>query len=325
MVREDAAPAPATQFATTAVRLQRIEAVVNPASGGVGPGAADALRAIIADFGLSANVTEAAPNQIEAVLTAAVAAKPDVLIILAGDGTARLAAELAGPDGPLLAPLPGGTMNMLPRALYDTVDWRMAVTAALTHGQARPVSGGRVGGRAFYVAAILGSPALWADAREAVRSHKLKLALQRAERAWKRAFAGRLHFDLADDRLRKAEALTLMCPLVSRALGRDDGLEADALDPHGAAEAFRLGLRAAFGGLLGDWRKDPSVTTEFCRSGSAWGRGGLPAILDGEPHRFPRRVQFAFEPVAFRALAPPKAASPEIAASVIGEAADAVQ
>ena len=33
----------------------------------------------------------------------------------------------------------------------------------------RPVAGGEVDGRPFYVAAILGSPALWGPAREAIR------------------------------------------------------------------------------------------------------------------------------------------------------------
>jgi diacylglycerol kinase family enzyme len=49
---------------------------------------------------------------------------PDAVLVLAGDGTARAAAEMAGPDGPLIAPLPGGTMNMLPRASMATVTGR---------------------------------------------------------------------------------------------------------------------------------------------------------------------------------------------------------
>jgi diacylglycerol kinase family enzyme len=102
-----------------------------------------------------------------------------------------------------------------------------------------------------------------------------------------------------------------MCPLVSRVLTSADALEVDALDPHGVAQAFRLGLRAAFGGLLGDWREDPAVTTELCRKGQAWARGRIPAILDGEPYRFPRRVTFSFRSAAFRALAPHLDAPPE--------------
>jgi diacylglycerol kinase family enzyme len=281
-----------------------IEAVVNAASGSVGRGAGEALKAIVEAFGLSVQVAEVHPDQLVQALQAAVGAGPDLLIVLAGDGTARLAAELCGPDGPLLALLPGGTMNMLPKALYGTTDWRRALHLALEQGEVRTVSGGEVGGKAFYVAAILGAPALWADAREAVRAMKLRLALARIRRAAQRAFAGRLRFDLADRRTRKAEALTLMCPLVSRAQTREDALEVDALDPHGVAEAFRLGLRAAFSGMFGDWRQDPAVTTERCRQGQAWARGRIPAILDGEPHRFARRVRFSFRPGAFRALAP---------------------
>jgi diacylglycerol kinase family enzyme len=301
------------------IRLDRIEAVINAAAGSVGRNALTSLEGVVEEFGLSVHAVEVPPAQVSQALTAAVAARPDLLIVLAGDGTARLAAELCGPDGPLVAPLPGGTMNMLPRALYGTADWRRALRLALGEGRVKEVSGGEVGGKAFYVAAILGAPALWADAREAVRAMKFRLALARAQRAFHRTFAGRLRFDLADDKTRKAEALTLMCPLVSRALTRIDALEADALDPHGVAEAFRLGLRAAFGGFLGDWRKDPSVTTEICRAGEAWARGRIPAILDGEPYRFPDRVAFSFRPAAFRALAPDIDPPPESRADAISD------
>ena len=302
---------------TPGVTLDHIEAVINAASGSVGRGAQAALEAIVAEFGLTVHAVEVHPKGIAKAVQAAVAAKPDLVIVLAGDGTARLAAELCGPDGPLVAPLPGGPMNMLPKAIYGTTDWRQALRLALSEGEVRQISGGEVGGRAFYVAAILGAPALWADAREAVRALKFRQALARAERAFRRTFHGRLRFDLADDRTRKAEALTLMCPLVSRALTRADALEADALDPHGVAQAFRLGLRAAFGGLLGDWRNDPAVTTELCRAGQAWARGRIPAILDGEPYRFARRVTFSFRPAAFRALAPRIDPPPESRADAI--------
>jgi diacylglycerol kinase family enzyme len=188
----------------------------------------------------------------------------------------------------------------------------------LERGRARTVSGGEVGGRAFYVAAILGAPALWADAREAVRAMKIWLAVLRARRACERAFAGKLRFDVGAGPQR-TEALTLMCPLVSTALTRNDALEADALDPHGVAEAFRLGLKAAFSGFLGDWRQDPAVTMALAREGRAWAGGRIPAILDGEPHRFPRSVDFRFRPAAFRAFAPDIEPPPESPEAVIGD------
>jgi diacylglycerol kinase family enzyme len=277
----------------------------------VGPGAAEALEAILAEYGLKARVVGAHPSEIPAAVRAAVDAAPDLLVVLAGDGTARLAASLSGFDGPLVAALPGGTMNMLPKALYGTRNWREALHATLEHGHVRPVSGGEVGGKPFYVAAILGAPALWADAREAVRAMNIAMAVAKARRAYLRAFSGRLRYVTGQRWIRKAEALTLMCPLVARGVDGDDALEIDALDPKNVAEGVRLGLRAAFAGALGDWRRDPAVQTELCTEGRAWANGRIPAILDGEPYQFDRVVEFRFRPEAFRALAPPPHPAPE--------------
>ncbi|CAN5169598.1 diacylglycerol kinase family protein [soil metagenome] len=279
--------------------IHRVRAVVNPLSGSVEPGAADALRAILDAHGLDAVVEDVQPQDIERALKDAVEAKPDLLILLAGDGTASLAATLCGPDGPLLAPLAGGTMNMLPHAVYGPIPWKDGLAKALESGVERMISGGEVDGRRFYVAAILGAPALWAPAREAVRKGQLKLALLRGQRALKRAFTGNLRFCLDGGVRSKTEALTLMCPLVSKGLNRDDVLEASALDPKDAGEAIRLGAHM----LFGDWRNDPSVQVQTCRSGRVWQRGTIHAVLDGEPQRFGDSASLRFVPAAFRALA----------------------
>ncbi len=105
--------------------------MVNQASGSVGPGAAEALAQVVAGFGYELELWTPQPNEIEAAVRAAVAAAPDLLLILAGDGTARLAAALAGPDGPPVAPLPGGTLNMLPHALYGNRPWRAALISSV--------------------------------------------------------------------------------------------------------------------------------------------------------------------------------------------------
>jgi diacylglycerol kinase family enzyme len=174
--------------APTPVRIRRVEAVVNAASGSVGPGAADALERILAEHGYAFRIANAEPKDIAAAVHVAVDSAPDLIVVLAGDGTASLAARLAGATGPLLAPLPGGTMNMLPHALYGPVNWRNALDLALSVGESRPVSGGEVDGRRFYVAAILGTPALWGEAREAMRAKRVRLAWLRARRAiWCRA------------------------------------------------------------------------------------------------------------------------------------------
>ena len=293
-------------------RIQRIEVVANVASGSVGPDVRERVEAIVAEAGLNARVETPECAELSACIRRSIDRNPDLLVIIAGDGTARCAAEMAGMDGPLVAPLPGGTMNMLPRALYGDRDWETALRDTLADGQIRPVSGGEVGGHRFYVAALLGAPALWALAREAVREKRFDLAFRRAKRAARRAFSGRLRYSIEGGPLQKAEALSLMCPLVSRVLDDEDHvLEAAALDPQGAADAFRLGVRT----LRGNWRQDPAVEVFRCRYARAWASGLIPASIDGEPVRLPRHVDIRYHPEAFRALAPPP---PQDTPSVVG-------
>jgi diacylglycerol kinase family enzyme len=277
--------------------------VVNLASGSVGPDAPEEMARLLAEFGLDAEVRTPAPDELRDVLKAAVDARPDLLIVLAGDGTARAAAELCGPTGPMVAPLPGGTMNMLPHAVYGNRPWQEALRLALTEGRERDIGGGCIEGHRFLVAAILGAPALWAPAREAARYGRPRLAWLWARRAMARAFKGRLRYNLDGGQRGKAEALALICPVASKVMHAEDPcLEAAALNPHGAGEALRLGLNA----LVRDWRIDPSVDDEFCRVAHVWSAQGIPAILDGESVRLPPVVEIRFDPCICRVLTPPR-------------------
>jgi len=287
------------------VQIRRVEIVVNPASGSVPADAAAQAEQLLAELGLEGRVSTLA-GDFDACLKEAVSAKPDVLAVLAGDGTARAAAELCGPEGPVLAPLPGGTMNMLPRAIYGDRPWREALSEALSKGVARAVGGGEVDGRLFLVAAILGAPALWAPAREAVRAGKFRLAALRARRALNRAFTGRLRYSFDEAVRGKAEALAFICPLTSRGMDNDaQALEAAALDPSGAAEVFRLGAQA----LLGAWRNDGSVAVSSCRTARVWASAGIPALLDGELVRLDRSAWVLYRPSVVRMLTLPDEAA----------------
>jgi diacylglycerol kinase family enzyme len=291
-----------------APRLRRIEIVANEHSGSVGPGAAAEAEAIARDLGLEVNARAVEPQDLHAELLAAVAAAPDLLVVIAGDGTANMAATLCGPDGPLLACLPGGTMNMLPRALYGRRDWQTALRDILSDGAVMAVAGGDVGGNAFHVAAILGNPALWAPAREAIREGRFAEAWQRALYAWRRAFRSKLHYALDSGMHGRAEALGLLCPIVSKGISDDTpALEAAAANPPGMVGVLRLGLQTLVLPLLGPemgggWRSSPFVEIGECRRGHVSGRRHIHAILDGEIIRLPKYVRISFTPVAFRAL-----------------------
>ena len=73
-----------------APKISRIEAVVNVASGGANAQDAEQMRALLAGYGAHANVQVADSGEIERRLRSAVDAAPDLLVILAGDGTARM-------------------------------------------------------------------------------------------------------------------------------------------------------------------------------------------------------------------------------------------
>lgn len=298
-------PTSAPERASRDVRthLGKVEVVANLASGSVSPNAPAELAQVFADFGVTANIVTPQPNEIRESLQAAIDRSPDLLVVLAGDGTARCAAELVGPDGPLLAPLAGGTMNMLPHAVYGARPWAEALHDLLHEGEAHPLAGGHVERHRFLVAAILGSPALWAPAREAARDGKIGLALDRAGQAWRRAFTGRLRYSLDGGPREKAEALVLMCPLASKVMDDDAGaLEAAALNIHGAGEALRLGLNA----IVRDWRVDPSVDNRPTRLARVWSAQEIPALLDGEMVKLSRLTEIRYEPCVCRVLALPK-------------------
>lgn len=277
--------------------------VANLASGSVGPNAPAELEKVFAEFGVAPNIVTPEPSAIRESLQAAIDRSPDLLVVLAGDGTARCAAELAGKDGPLLAPLAGGTMNMLPHAVYGARPWAEALHDVLRDGEEHPLAGGHVEGHRFLVAAILGSPALWAPAREAARHGKLGLALGRAKKAWSRAFTGRLRYSLDGGPREKTEALVLMCPLASKVMDDDAGaLEAAALNVHGAGEALRLGINA----IVRDWRMDPAVDNRPTRLARVWSAQEIPALLDGESVKLSRLAEIRYEPCVCRVLALPK-------------------
>lgn len=283
--------------------VKTVEVVANVASGSVGRGAPAEIEKILSDHGLTPHVWAPETGELEQCLRKAVDAAPDLLIILAGDGTARAAAELAGPDGPVIAPLPGGTMNMLPHAIYGVRSWQAALSVALEKGFERPIGGGEVDGHSFLVAAILGPPALWASAREAARAGQAKTAWMAARRAMRRAFTGRLRYLLDAGQREKAEALVFMCPLTSRAMSNDEAaLECAALDVQDVRAAFRLGFHA----VTGDWRNAPGVEVESCQQARIWSAHGIPALLDGEAVRLKTLTEVRYTPKVARILAIPK-------------------
>ncbi len=297
---------PDTSASPEALLKQRLIAVLNTGSGGCDASAADRMGEIFAAAKLShAEVVSVPPEQIEAALKRA-ASLAQVVVVLGGDGTIRSAAAECSDAGKLLVPLPGGTMNMLPHALYGSRSWPDALADTLANPQVRDVSGGRAGSERFFCAAVIGAPSLWADAREALRRLDLVEATKRAGTAIRRHSDEPLEYRLGDGPPGRAEAIAVICPLVSRAMNSDEpSLEAAAIEPVVASALFRL----AFHAIFDDWRNDPGVSLAKVTHVEVKGHGRVPVILDGESVRMGRTVHVEFVPLAFRALAPPQAAT----------------
>ena len=92
---------------------------------------------------------------------------------------------------------------------------------------------------------------------------------------------------------------------LARAMDEDTGLEAAAMNPADAGEAFRLAAHA----VLDDWRQDPAVTTRATQRVEMRARSRIPAVIDGEPMLLRHEAKVRFIRRAFQALAPIPAAA----------------
>lgn len=283
-------------------RFLRVGALVNPAAGGVAPDAPDRLRAALEALGVDApEIIACEAAEMEASLKDLFSRTLDVVVVLGGDGTAQMAAAIAGAAaGPPLLVLPGGTMNLLPHALHGPVDWETALRNALMHGRERTIVGGVVNGEAFFVAAVFGSPAFYALGREAVRSGRLLTAWRRLRYALSRSFQRRLLVRADQNRWERVEALGVLCPAFEKQLEGPPGLEWATFDARSGFDLLRLGMSAVFT----DWRNDPGITTRRCISAVVRARAAIPGLLDGEPRYFKSPVRIELRARAARVIAP---------------------
>jgi diacylglycerol kinase family enzyme len=268
---------------------------------------------ILADAGITPAVVESVSgDEVDAALDRLAAAKLGALIVLGGDGTIRSAAEHCGTANILLVALPGGTMNMLPRALYGERTWQQALRDTLAAPRSVEIGAGEVEGHRFFCAGIFGTPAHWAEAREALRRSHFREAFRRAVNALQRSFSLRLRYRIGSVEPSKATALAVICPLISKTMSGDaPALEVVALNTRDLGEAFALALT----GMFSDWRAAAQVTTIATDLLTIRAKRPIPALLDGERVTLKRAAEIRFVPAAFQAVVPDD--SPLFAASSV--------
>jgi len=227
----------------------------------------------------------------------------EVLVVLGGDGTIRTAAEGCTEEGPYLIPLPGGTLNMLSRALYGDVSWEDALRNTLAAPSTRVLSGGRVGDKQFFIAAIVGAPSLWAEARESIREGELVDAIKKGGVAFQNMFETKVQYLISEKIKGEAEAVALICPLISEGMSdSEQALEAAVIDVESAVEVIGLATAAAFG----IWRDDRNIRLTKTKRVAVQSSKDIPAMLDGERVNLGRSAEINFVSRAVNVLVPAK-------------------
>lgn len=240
-------------------------------------------------------------DQMEPSLAEAAGQKLDVLVALGGDGTIRAAAEKCTEEGPYLIPLPGGTINMLSRALYGDVSWEDALKNTLAAPSARVLSGGRVADKQFFIAAIVGAPALWAEARESIREGDIVDAIEKGGVAFQNMFETKVQYLISRKIRGEAEAVAVICPLISEEMSdSEQALEAAVIDVESAAEVIGVATAAAFG----KWRDDRNILLTKTKRVGVQSSKDIPAILDGERVNLGRSAEIDFVSRAVNVIVP---------------------
>jgi diacylglycerol kinase family enzyme len=242
-------------------------------------------------------------DKMEQFFTEAVGHKLEVLIVLGGDGTIRTAAEACAEKGSYLIPLPGGTMNMLPRALYGDVAWEESLENTLAAPSLKVLSGGRIAGKQFLIAAIVGAPALLLEPRESMREGNIVDAIEKGSVAFRKMFETKIQYLISGGMKGEAEAVALICPLISEQMSdSEQALEVAVIDVESATEMIGLVSTAAFG----KWRDHRNILLTKTRRVNVQSSKDIPATLDGERVNLGRSAEIDFVSRAVNVIVPAK-------------------
>jgi diacylglycerol kinase family enzyme len=280
----------------------KVGAIINTSSGGCDSESETEMLHILKDADVTNCKTWCGEaDQIDRAFAEVATHKPEVLIVLGGDGTIRNAAEACTATDTYLLPLPGGTLNMLPRALYGELSWQDALKNAVADPDIKALSAGRTGDELFFVAAIVGAPGLWMEARESIRERQIVDAVEKSAVAFQAMFDTKIQYSISTGRTGEAEVLAVICPLVSQEMSEfDQALEAAAIDVENAADLLWLATATAFG----KWRDDESVTLTKTRHVTVQSSRDIPLFLDGERIRAGKNAEITFVPRAVNVIVP---------------------
>jgi diacylglycerol kinase family enzyme len=278
----------------------KVGAIINTSSGGCDSESEAEMLGILKSAGVTNCKTWCGESdQIERAFAEAATHKPNILVVLGGDGSIRTAAEACTGTDIYLLPLPGGTLNVLPRALHGDASWQEALKETLANPLTKALSGGRTGDERFFVAAIVGAPGLWMEAREAIREGDILNALGKAGVAFEAMFDTTIQYFISPEVSGEAEAVAVICPLVSEQMSdSEQAFEAAAIDVENATQLLGLATAAAFG----KWRDNESVTLTKTLQVTVQSKKDIPLFLDGERVKVGKEAEISFVPDAVNVI-----------------------
>jgi len=282
----------------------KVGVIINASSGGYDLECEHKMLDVLKGAGIvEAKIWCGDTDQVERSFTEATRRKLDVLVVLGGDGTIRTAAEICGAERSYLIPLPGGTMNMLAKALYGDLSWEDALDKTLAAPSPKELSGGRVADKQFLIAAIVGAPALWTEARESIRERDIGDAIEKGTAAFRNMFETKVRYFISGKKNGEAEAVAVICPLISEEMSdSEQALEAAAIEVENVAEAIGLLTVAAFG----KWRDNANIVLTKTKQVRVQSSKDIPGILDGERVNLGRSAEIDFISRALTVLVPAK-------------------
>ena len=270
-------------------RFQKPALMINAASGSASD-IREAARALFAEQGMELRAEYLQPDEIADTVDGIFRDGCDLFVSFGGDGTSRASGERCAKEDVPFVPLPGGTMNMLPKLLYGDVGWEQALRAALgssvrwhPRGEAAVAGGKTV---SFFCGGYLGQVTRVNEAREELRDGGLTDAVGKlGEVVSDVDLEHRLRFGPPEaPRAHRANVVDLQMPGMSDRVpyqgGSGNFFDISGAEVEGALDIARLGLLAA----AGDWKKDGKAVSLLLREAVIDQVDDCPhALWDGEP------------------------------------------
>ena len=246
------------------------------------------------------------PSQLSDALEAIHTDATDLLIIYGGDGTCKAGAIAARKAGIPLIPLPGGTMNMLPKAVYGLDDWAAALELALSQAAPHWQAAGFFNENIFLCGAILGDPITMAEARESLREGDVIEAVKQLPEIMSAISHGEEFEFKVDGRVFETDAngLQIYCPFMTSGATKDDAFEIASVPHLSVSELIGIGGQA----IAQDWRDSAHIKTALARKIEILGQGAFDILLDGEPERVSCPLTIKIEPKGVLVMAPKRKA-----------------